>query len=222
MSTADRYRLLRSGYYRRLELGALIALGLHTLVFTLAPPYVPRPFRLPAQPPLRLVDTGGLAGGAEAAPDTPPPAGIVRSVPMPPLAAIRSEQLEAAPAAQARGAPGAEAGTTIGSGARPGDDAPPVFYAYDMAPRVVRKVEPEYPMMARVAGIEGTIVINVNLDESGRIMRAWVAQSTGSDVLVTAALDAIYQFEFLPGKQGDHPVKCTVAVPFRFRLERTQ
>ena len=220
MSTAERYRLLRGGYYRRLELGGLVALGIHAVLFAAAPPYVPRPFQMAAVQPLRLVDPG--FGKAEPTAAPPRAAEAPRAVPMPELAAVRSEQLETAPVAQTRPAGGSEAGTGSASGSRLEGDAPPVFYAYDTAPRVVRKVEPEYPMMARAAGLEGTVIINVNLDERGRIMRAWVAESAAHETLVAAALEAIYQFQFLPGRQGDHPVKCTVAVPFHFSLRKTQ
>ena len=220
MSTADRYRMLRSGYYRRVEIGAVAALGLHVILFALAPPYVPRPFRLEADRPLRLVETGIASAGSAV---VPAPAPEARPVPAPAVAAVPSEQLDVAPPrASSAGAGAAGPGPGVGSGAGADGDAPPVFYAYDTAPRVTRRVTPEYPMMARAAGIEGTVIINVNIDDSGRLLRAWVAQSSAGEVLVSAALDAIYQFEFLPGKQGDYPVKCTVAVPFHFSLKRTQ
>ena len=35
---------------------------------------------------------------------------------------------------------------------------------------------------------------------------------------IGAALDAAYQFRFSPGKQRETPVRCTVAIPFRFHL----
>ena len=218
MSTADRYRLLRGGYYHRLELGVLLALGVHAVVFAVAPPYVPRPFRLPSDQPLRLVEYGDAATSEPA----PPAAGELRAIAMPEMAAVRSEQLEASPTPTSSGGGVAVTGGTAGSGSGAEGDAPPVFYAYDTAPRVVRWVEPEYPILARTSGLEGTVIINVNLDEAGRLMRAWVAQAAASEVLVTAALDAVYQFEFQPGKEGDHPVKCTVAVPFHFSLKRSQ
>lgn len=146
----------------------------------------------------------------------------------PALAAVESEQLETVPASRVRAAgaaggvgEGAGGGGAAGSGEEEGiGDEPPVFYSYETSPRVVRRVEPEYPLKARVAGEEGTVVINVNIDAAGRILRAWVAESTASESLVEAALDAIYQFQFLPGKQGGYPVKCTVAIPFHFSLKR--
>jgi len=222
VSTADRYRMLRSGYYHRIEMGIAVAFGAHLIVFAMAPPYVPRPFRLRQEEPLRLVQPGLSTGepaaraAASAAPTVPPPQPAV----------VQSEQIESVPSTRS-GAPAAAPGATPGSGdAGEGvgggeGDSPPVFYAYDTPPRAVRRVEPEYPLEARIVGSEGTVVINANIDETGRIMRAWVAQSTAPESLVEAALDAIYQFEFLPGKQGSYPVKCTVAIPFRFSLKKT-
>lgn len=89
MSTAERYRSLRTGYYRRIELGVAVAFGVHAVVFAMAPPYVPRPFRLPHNEPLRLVQPGPSALGAAA-----PAEEITPSAPQPPAPAIvRSEQL---------------------------------------------------------------------------------------------------------------------------------
>jgi periplasmic protein TonB len=220
VTTAERYRLLRSGYYRRLELGIALALGIHILVFAVAPPYVPRPFRLRHDQPLRLVQTAISA----AEPVVPEARALVPVTPPPPHSYVQSEQLVAVPVKTPNAAASAS-GTATGprsaavSGGGEGD-TPPVFYAYDTAPRIVRRVEPEYPLSARVTGAEGTVVIDANIDESGKILRAWVAQSTAPEALVEAALDAIYQFEFLPGKQGSFPVKCTVAIPFRFSLKK--
>ncbi len=228
MSTAERYRELRSGYYRRVELGVVIAVGLHALLFTLSPPYVPRPFHLPAaERPLRLVEEPGVARLLAAAPRAPG-APAAMEVPAPALAAVESAQLETVPASRVRVAAaaggagvGAAGGGAGGAGEAEGiGDEPPVFYSYETAPRIVRRVQPDYPLRARVAGEEGTVVINVNVAATGGILRAWVAQSTAAESLVEAALDAVYQFQFLPGKQGGYPVKCTVAIPFHFSLKK--
>ncbi|HYQ96093.1 MAG TPA: TonB family protein, partial [Candidatus Eisenbacteria bacterium] len=63
-----------------------------------------------------------------------------------------------------------------------------------------------------------SVVLNANVDERGRVIRVWVAQSTAPEILVEAAIDALYRFQFAPGSQQGIPVKCTVAVPFNFRL----
>jgi protein TonB len=199
---------------------------IHAAVFALAPPYRPRPFRMKADF-IRVVNAvlPAVEEGAPAAPPAPaasPPRERVVAD-----AAIRTRsgaaELEPGPATAATST-GAQ-----GSGAAAGaitDEAPPVFYSYDRPPRAIRRVEPAYPPAAREIGAEGMVVVNLNIDERGRIMRAWVATANANEILINAALDAAYQFEFSPGTQRDIPVKCTVAIPFQFilkkRLEATE
>ncbi|HEU4724482.1 MAG TPA: energy transducer TonB, partial [Candidatus Eisenbacteria bacterium] len=101
------------------------------------------------------------------------------------------------------------------------EEAPPVYYGYDTPPRALRTFEPAYPTAAKASGFEGTVVININLDERGSILRAWVASANAPELLISTALDAVYQFRFAPGLARGVPVRCTVAVPFRFFLKRT-
>jgi len=196
----------------------VLALGVHVAVFTLAPPYVPRPYQL-REPPLRLVSAVEMGTG-EAESAAPPPTGPVAA---PRLPSVVTEQLElSAPPAlsptSARSERGASPPFVPGGGQA--DAAPPVFYAFDTPPRATRRVEPEYPASAKIQGAQGTVIVNANIDEQGRIMRVWVVQSTAPEILIQAALDAIYQFEFSPGSAHGYPVKCTVAVPFDFRLNQ--
>ena len=231
MSLAEEARWLQRGYYRRVEVALVLALGVHAAVFTLAPPYVARPYQL-REPPLRLVSTVVAGTGVS---DSPEPAsapatraGVAFRAP-----GIVAEQLDVAPSAQApqpvsgatRPGRGGAAGTgegveVSGVGGGYGDVAPPVFYAFDTPPRATRQVEPEYPTSAKIHGAEGTVILNANIDERGRIMRVWVVKSTAPEILIQAALDAIYQFEFSPGSEHGYPVKCTVAIPFDFRLNQ--
>jgi TonB family protein len=216
----------RVHYYRRVEIGMACAVLVHAAAFALAPPYVARPFRLPAEPLLLLAEPSepGIAAVA------PPMAAAIPSRAVPEgisAVPIRSEQLEApartiAAGAGAPGGVGAGGGPAGGvAGGVVGGLAPPVYYAFDTAPRPTRRVEPEYPLAARIAGSEGTVIVNANVDERGRIMRAWVVESTAPGALTEAALDAAYQFEFEPGRQDGAPVKCTISIPFRFRLNKT-
>jgi protein TonB len=170
---------------------------------------------LPAGVALRPAEAVPAPGSEISAPRAPAPSPAVRAALQP---EIRSEQWiepEPAPAPAGTAREGARA---PGAGER---NAPPVYYDYDTAPRAVRTLEPDYPLAARNAGLEGTVVINLNLDEQGRILRAWVASSSAPDILVSAALDAVYQFEFSPGLSRGVPVRSTVAIPIRFTLKRT-
>lgn len=225
MNQSDRLPSLRRNYYRRVR-NAFIAAGVvHAAVFALAPAYRPLPAIMRADP-LRLLPTDGgwgravidLAspGGAVAAPAssrTSPLAGVIQAAEQD----VSSEQWS--PASSGGGATGA-ASAPAGSGGTLEEDAAPVYYGYDTAPRALRTFEPIYPLAAKISGFEGTVVININLDERGSILRAWVASASAPELLVAAALDAVYQFQFSPGQWRGVPVRSTVAVPFRFFLKR--
>ncbi|HEY3157092.1 MAG TPA: energy transducer TonB [Candidatus Eisenbacteria bacterium] len=224
-------RRLERSYYRRVELSILIALAIHAAAMVLAPPYVPRPYKLDERP-LRLVlaagggETAGLA--ARAAPSEAPPTAArpLTKTTSPTL----TRELRYTPEAVQSLPPAAPSGSEGGSDragqgapgaageAGPYGSAPEVFYTFDVPPRVVRSVVPEYPAAAKSQGGQGTVVLNANVDERGRVKRVWVVQATAPEILIQAATDALYRFEFTPGSARGIPVKCTVAVPFNFRL----
>jgi protein TonB len=227
------HRPLERSYYRRVQLAILVAAGIHVVVLLAAPPYVPSPYRLQTTP-LRLVTalgpgvgfgTGG--GPSEVRPVASEPAARAH-------APVLTEQLRfsaehvprmeshVTPSGQMvpEGVPGAAGGSAgLGSGGEGELDASPsVFYAFDTPPRMVERVVPEYPAVAKAQGSEGTVVLNANVDERGRVLQVWVARATAPEILIEAAVDALYRSRFAPGSQQGIPVKCTVAVPFNFRL----
>ncbi len=226
MNQSDRLPSLRRNYYRRVRTALLVAGVVHAAVFALAPAYRPVPAIMRADP-LRLLPAGGgwgravvdlaNSGGVVAAPAssrTSPLAGVIQAAEQD----VSSEQWS--PPASAGGA-GGPASAPAGNGGTLEEDAAPVYYGYDTAPRALRTFEPIYPLAAKLSGFEGTVVININLDERGSILRAWVASASAPELLVAAALDAVYQFQFSPGQWRGVPVRSTVAVPFRFFLKRT-
>lgn len=233
MNALDRRHPSQRLYYRNVRIALTVAVAVHAAVLALAP--VPLSPPRPAAPgALRMIETSGAffsgAAGMESrpapldrAPSEPaavaPPAEAVRAADEP-VRTIRAADAAPAGAASATGARTTE-GTGAGSGSAALEEGPQVFYAYDTAPRVRRKAEPAYPAAAREAGLEGAVVVNLNIDERGRILRAWVAEARAADILVEAALDAAYEFEFEPGTWRGAPVLCTVAIPFQFLLRQT-
>jgi protein TonB len=223
VSELDKSHPIRRRYYRRVRNALLVAVAIHVAAFVAAPPYRPKPPAMSADP-IRLLP---LAAGTSleevrSAPAFRPDGGAPASE-TPAVAAIRPVARQEIRSEQILTGPRGESGSPEGAAA-PGaaeSEAPPVYYGYDTAPRAVKTLEPEYPLAARNSGFEGTVVINVNLDERGRILRAWVASANAPDVLVASALDAVYQFEFAPGLFRGSPVRSTVAIPFRFSLRRT-
>jgi protein TonB len=56
------------------------------------------------------------------------------------------------------------------------------------------------------------------VDERGRSKSTEVNQSSGSEALDQAALQAIKRWRFSPARYGDKPVESWVKVPIDFRL----
>lgn len=102
-----------------------------------------------------------------------------------------------------------------------GDRLPAVpYYKVEKKPVLTGRVVPEYPRLARDAGIEGLAVIMVVVDTNGRVESAEVYASSGCSSLDAAALDAARAARFTPGYQLDRPVRVMVNLPFSFRLEK--
>ena len=74
-----------------------------------------------------------------------------------------------------------------------------------------------YPEIARRAGLEGTVVVQVLVGPRGLVERAEIIQGV-HPLLDKAALDAAARCQFTPGKQRGVAVPVWVAVPYRFRL----
>ncbi len=76
--------------------------------------------------------------------------------------------------------------------------------------------QPEYPEMARLAGIEGTVVVNVLVSKDGRVVETKVVE--GPSQLHKAAIAAAMTAMFRPASQNNRPVAVWVAIPLRFKL----
>jgi len=79
----------------------------------------------------------------------------------------------------------------------------------------------EYPEIARQAGIEGMVVVQVVIRPDGKPADPFVARSAG-DVLDQAAVNAVMKLTFEPGKQRGKAVSVRMAIPIRFRLKEAK
>jgi protein TonB len=80
----------------------------------------------------------------------------------------------------------------------------------------VHRVEPAYPMAARRRGLEGAVVLRVRFDAEGRPEGVVVKIGSGSEMLDSAAREAVLRWRFRGGSAG------FVDVPITFRLRGTQ
>lgn len=78
---------------------------------------------------------------------------------------------------------------------------------------------PKYPRVARRRGYQGTVVLSVFVNENGYVTNLWVFTSSGYRLLDNAAVKAVRNWDFEPGKKGTKKVAMWVKVPIRFRLK---
>ena len=79
--------------------------------------------------------------------------------------------------------------------------------------------KPDYPRMARQRHWEGRVVLRVFVTADGRCGDLSISRSSGHESLDEAAMDAVRQWRFVPGKHGDTAVASWVNVPIEFSLE---
>ena len=108
------------------------------------------------------------------------------------------------------GVPGGVLGGVIG-----GTGDGPVL-DYDQPPRLIKQTRPQYPQEAFVKKIEGTVVVEILIDASGRVIRARVIQSVPA--LDGAALQTVYQWVFAPAMKHGRPVATVAHAPVGFRI----
>jgi len=85
------------------------------------------------------------------------------------------------------------------------------------APQLVYKVEPEYSEEARKAKYQGTVVLYVEVDSSGRARNLRVIRSLGLG-LDEKAIEAVNKWKFRPGYKDGKPVTVAATIEVNFRL----
>jgi len=76
----------------------------------------------------------------------------------------------------------------------------------------------KYPEDAKRNGVEGKVFIQAFIDEMGNVVETKVIKGAGYG-LDEAALTAVKETKFFPGKQKGKPVKVQVSIPIVFKLE---
>ncbi len=89
----------------------------------------------------------------------------------------------------------------------------------DLRAAYLSNPRPPYPLAARRRGLEGRVVLKVEVLEDGSCGRLSVSRSSGHELLDQAALEAVKQWRFVPAHRGGAAVVAWVEVPIVFRLE---
>lgn len=101
-----------------------------------------------------------------------------------------------------------------------GDMVPFEYVIYEDPPIPIGHITPEYPEFFRRAGVQGTVVLEVEVYKDGRVGNVVVKKSvqSGPGGLDQAAIEAIKAIRFQPGKSGGMPVDTIVIIPIEFKL----
>ena len=104
------------------------------------------------------------------------------------------------------------------------EEETPLFVPYDSAPEIIGgmaavKRHLVYPEIARRAGVEGTVIIQVLVDIKGVVNNTRIAKSLGNNGCDEAAIEALKKVKWKPALQRDKPVKVWVSIPVIFKLK---
>jgi protein TonB len=85
-------------------------------------------------------------------------------------------------------------------------------------PRRIVNVNPVYPLIARNAHVEGTVVLEAIINEAGTIEQVKVVRSVA--LLDAAAIEAVKQWRYTPTLLNATPVSVLMTITVRFAIDR--
>ncbi|MCP4602460.1 MAG: energy transducer TonB [Proteobacteria bacterium] len=95
---------------------------------------------------------------------------------------------------------------------------PVPVYELSEAPTFKNKVKAKYPDQARRDGIEGTVQLEILIDENGRVRKVKVLRSPGHG-LERAAIAAVSKSRFHPGVINGKAVPVKIKIPYNFVID---
>lgn len=211
-------------------LGAVILVGLiHTealpesmqLTFLSAPPPPPPPPPPPAAKPIQRVVRRRVsqmqAGKLRAPKAIPKEVAIIEEEDMP-------DDVGGVVGGVPGGVPGGEMGGVLGGvlGGIPSAAPPPPppkrirVSSGVQAAKIIRRVQPNYPPIARQARIQGTVRLEAIIAKDGTIQNLKVIQ--GHPLLVQSALQSVQQWRYAPTLLNDEPVEVVTFIDVIFKL----
>ena len=188
----------------------------------LAPPPPPPPPPPPAvvqvkiRPTVRLMDAGKLVAPKA----IPKEVNIIKEEELPPDAGMQGIA-GGVPGGIAGGSMGGVLGGVIGGG-KAAPPPPKVVPKRVMvggnvqAARLVNKVQPLYPPLARQTRISGTVKLHAIIGKDGSVQQ--LVMVSGHPLLVQAALDAVRQWRYQPTLLNGEPVEVDTEIDVIFSL----
>lgn len=105
---------------------------------------------------------------------------------------------------------------------RPGDNAPEAAADRDkegivLPPKPTYTPEPEFSEQARHAKYQGTVVLNIVVDKTGKISRIRLERALGMG-LDENAMEGVKRWRFKPATRNGEPVAVTMNIEVSFNL----
>jgi protein TonB len=156
---------------------------------------------------------------------TPPPAARRNTVPIGQLKAPQAKTTTArtdssAPPPVIVGAVGLSDGGAASAllAAEPAGPAPPLAIGGQLQqPQLISSTAAVYPPNARMQRIQGTVVLDALVDESGNVVETKVI--AGPQPLLLAAQDAVRNWKYKPAQLNGKPIAVHTKVSVRFALQ---
>jgi len=113
------------------------------------------------------------------------------------------------------GVPGGVPGGVVGGGSEETPQRIRVSSSAALA-KVVDRVDPTYPALAREARVQGTVLVQTVIDVDGYVIETRV--QSGHPLLTQAAIDAVQQWVFEQTYLSGSPVEVETTIPITFKL----
>jgi len=197
---------------RSFAMALTLSLNLAIVLFALLPS---TPYTFHAPPPQALFAV--LQPPAPVPPPAVPTLHVVKQVAAPSIHVATTHATSIVVPALQTLAPLAPVTTAISTGTNtaPAASDSNATIAYETA------TPPAYPMQALRAGFQGTVLLKVRVDPTGKPVQAMIERSSGSRVLDDAARGHVLAaWRFHPAIRDGHAIEAWVIVPVRFNLDR--
>jgi len=85
-------------------------------------------------------------------------------------------------------------------------------------PRLISRAMPEYPLVAKQAGIQGDVVVQTTIDQKGNVVNMQIV--SGPAMLRGPALAALRRWKYEPSTLNNQPISVQMLVTIRFSANR--
>lgn len=93
------------------------------------------------------------------------------------------------------------------------------FNPVEIYPEMIHPERPEYPRIAKQAGLTGVVWVKALVDKEGNVRQAMVGKTSGTQAFDDAAVAVAYKNKFKPAVQNGRPTACWVTYRVDFNLE---